>query len=138
MRVTEGQAQRLVTAGWVFAIGSGIHVLDHLRRGLGSISEPLYWLGNAALVVQVVIIVLLLRRHPSGPRGAAIVGFPLAVGFFAVHWLPEWSVLSDPIWQIASWTWFSWLASTAEILGALLIGGIGLAVWRRDTVADAA
>ena len=125
------QERRLYLAGVLFAVGSAIHAFDHLRRGQGSITEPLYWTGNLALVVQVVVITLVLTRHRLAPLAAAAAGFPLAIGFFAAHWLPHWSSLSDPLWEIRSWTWFSALASTAEIAGALAVGVTGLAIVRR-------
>jgi hypothetical protein len=125
------QERRLYLAGVLFAVGSAIHAFDHLRRGQGSITEPLYWTGNLALVLQVVVITLVLTRHRLAPLAAAAAGFPLALGFFAAHWLPQWSALSDPLWEIESWTWFSALASTAEIVGALAVGSAGLAIVRR-------
>ena len=123
--------RRLWVAGIVFAAGSAVHLVDHLRRGQTSVSEELYWAGNLALVLQVVTITLVLTRHRYGPLAAAAAGFPLAIGFFAAHWLPEWSALSDPAWEIDSLTWFSYLASTLEILGALGIGIAGVAVIRQ-------
>ena len=44
----------LLLAGYLFAVGSAVHILDHLRRGQDSVTEQLYWAGNLALVVQVV------------------------------------------------------------------------------------
>ena len=121
-------ARRLVLAGYLFALGSAVHVADHLRRGQDSVTEQLYWAGNLALVVQVAVITLILTRHRLAPVAAAAAGFPLALGFFAAHWLPEWSALSDPVWEIGGW--FSYLASTLEIAGALAIGLAGSAIVR--------
>ena len=121
-------ARRLVLAGYLFAVGSAVHVVDHLRRGQDSVTEQLYWAGNLALVVQVAVITLILTRHRLAPLAAAAAGFPLALGFFAAHWLPEWSALSDPVWEIGGW--FSYLASTLEIVGALAIGLAGSAIVR--------
>ena len=116
-------AQRLYWAGVLFAVGSGVHILDHLRRGQGSVTEPLYWAGNLALIVQVAVITLVLTRHRLAPLAAAAGGIPLAIGFLAAHWLPEWSALS-------------YLASTLEIIGALAVGLAGLAIVRRDGLAS--
>ncbi len=68
---------------------------------------------------------------------AVSAGFPLALGFTAAHWLPEWSSLSDPLWQIESSTLFSYVASTAEILGALAVAVAGVAIIRRDGLESA-
>jgi hypothetical protein len=127
LRTREG---RLYAAGILFAVGSAVHTFDHLRRGQGSVTEALYWTGNLALVVQAVVITLVLTRHRLAPIAAAAAGFPLALGFFAAHWLPEWSALSDPLWEIHSWTWFSAIASTLEIAGALAVGLAGLSIIR--------
>jgi hypothetical protein len=128
--MTSSRHRMLWAAGVLFAAGSAVHTLDHLRRGQGSVSEGLYWAGNLALVVQVVMITLVLTRHRLAPVAAAAAGIPLAVGFSAAHWLPEWSTLSDPLWEIDSWAWLSYLASTLEIVGALAVGLAGLAVVR--------
>jgi hypothetical protein len=128
-------ARRLTAAAWVFAGGSAVHTVDHLRRGQGSVTDELYWAGNLALVVQVVVITLVLTRHRVGPLAATAAGLPLAAGFLAAHWLPEWSALSDPVWQIDDAAWFSYLASTLEIAGALAIGAAGLAVVRQRGLA---
>ncbi len=121
---------RLWVAAIVFAVGSTIHIGDHLRRGQGSVTDVLFAMGNLALVLQVITITLVLTHHRLAPVVAVAAGFPLAVGFAAAHWLPHWSAMSDPVWQIHSATWFSYLASTAEIVGALAVGICGLAVVR--------
>lgn len=121
---------RLVVAGWAFAAGSALHLADHLRRGQSSVTEALYVAGTLALVVQVAIVALVVTRHAEAPRWSVLGGFPLAAGFLAAHWLPHWSVLSDPVWEIPSWTWVSWLASAAEVAGALAVALAGLALLR--------
>jgi len=128
--MTGAKDQRLVAAGWLFALGSAVHIVDHLRRGQGSVTDELNWVGTLALVLQAVVVTLLLTRHRLAPVLAVAAGFPLALGFFAAHWLPEWSALSDPAWQIDSWRWFSYVASTTEIVGALAIAVAGLGVVR--------
>ena len=100
----ESRDRHLRVAAIAFAIGSGLHIIDHLRRGQGSITETLYVLGNAALVLQVVTIVLVLTRHRLAPIGAG--------------------------------RWFSSIASTAEIAGALAVGITGLAVVRARGLAS--
>jgi hypothetical protein len=44
--VLEAHERRLVAAGWLFAVGTAVHTFDHLRRGQGSVTEQLYWVGN--------------------------------------------------------------------------------------------
>lgn len=127
--------RRLVFAGLLFAGGSGVHVLDHLRRGQGSVSDELYWAGNLALILQVAVITLVLTRHRLAPFAAVAAGFPLGLGFTAAHWLPEWSVLSDSFVQGGADA-FSLIASGMEVIGALAVGLAGLAVLRSDADHD--
>jgi hypothetical protein len=134
--MAERRARLLVGAGVLFAVGSAVHLVDHLRRGQGSVTDELFWAGNLALIVQVAVVTLILTRHRLAPLAAASAGFPLALGFFSAHWLPEWSALSDPVWQIDSWGWFSYLASTLEIAGALAVGFAGLAIVRSRGIAS--
>jgi hypothetical protein len=123
--------QRFVLAGYLFMIGSGVHIFDHLRRGQGSVTEQLYWAGNLALVVQVVVITLVLTRHRRAPMVAAAAGFALAIGFAAAHWLPTWSSLSDSFVDNGA-SVFSYVASLMEIAGALAVGITGLTIMRRE------
>jgi hypothetical protein len=132
---SDRSARTLQLAGAVFAVGSLVHLLDHLRRGQGSVTDTLYWAGNLALIVQVAVITLVLTRHKVAPIAAAAGGFPLALGFLAAHWLPEWSALSDPVWEIDSLPVLSYAASSLEILGALAVGACGLAIVRREGLA---
>jgi len=134
--MTERRQRLLLAAGVLFAVGSAVHTVDHLRRGQGSVTDELYWMGNLALVMQVVVVTLVLTRHRLAPLAAVAAGFPLALGFFAAHWLPEWSVLSDPLWEIESTSWFSYVASTLEIAGALAVGLGGLAIIRERGLAS--
>ena len=117
----------LVRAGYLFAVGSGTHLFDHLRRGQDSVTEQLYWAGNVGLVVQVAVITLILTRHRVAPLAAVAAGIPLAVGFTAAHWLPTWSSLSDSFVEDGA-SGFSYVASLAEILGALAIAVAGYLV----------
>jgi hypothetical protein len=131
-KTAEARQRRLFNAGIAFAIGSALHAFDHLRRGQGSISDALYVVGNVGVVVQVVTIVLILTRHQIAAAVSVAAGFTLAIGFIAAHWLPHWSSISDPVWKIHSATWFSYVASTAEIIGAFAVGFAGLAIVRED------
>lgn len=134
---SDRSARNLQVAGALFAIGSLVHLLDHLRRGQGSVTDTLYWAGNLALVVQVAVITLVLTKHRVAPIAAAAAGFPLALGFLAAHWVPDWSALSDPVWEIDSLRALSYVASSMEILGALAVGVVGVATLRRDGLAPA-
>lgn len=122
--------RQLQTAGRVFAIAVTVHTIDHLRRGQGSIPELLYVAGNLSLVVSIVTVTLILTRHRLGPLLAAASGIPLAIGFAAAHWLPEWSDMSDPVWEVTTWPALSYVASAFEIVAAAAVGIAGIRVVR--------
>lgn len=127
---TRTYERMLFAAGVFFTVGSIIHTFDHLRRGQGSVTDQVLSLGVAGIAVQSVVATMILSRHRLAPLFAAGAGFPLALGFLAVHFLPDWTVFSDPLWEISSWTWFSFIAEALEIGGALAISTAGVAVIR--------
>jgi hypothetical protein len=114
-----------------FAIGFAIHNGDHIRRGATSVTTELFWAGNAAAVVSVAAIVLVLTRHRLAALVAVWAGFPLAIGFAAAHVLPTWSALSDSFVD-GHVSAFSWVAALLEIAGALVLGVAGLYVLRHQ------
>lgn len=127
--------RRLTTATWVFAVGSAVHIADHLRRGQGSVTDELHVAGTLALVLQAVVITLVAAGHRLAPLAAAAAGLPLALGFAAAHWVPQWSALSDPVWEVADLRWLSYAASAMEVVGALAVGLTGLAIVRQRGLA---
>ena len=109
---------------WVailFAIGFGIHGLDHLRRGM-SASPPFIMVGGAiqGLFVAVAVAMALTRRSQRqwAPEAAIAVGFGSAVVFTYAHLLPTFlpgyqdSFISPPHINV---TWFSWFSALTEI-----------------------
>lgn len=128
--------RRLRLAAIAFGIASALHIGDHLRRGQGSTTDALLAAGNAALVVQVLTVTLVLVGHRLAPLVAAVNGGVLAVAFTVAHWLPRWSSLSDPIWEIESLPGLSAVASIAEIVSAAAVGLAGWAIVRRRGLAS--
>lgn len=126
----------LRNAGIAFAAAVTVHTADHLRRGQGSITELLYLLGNLSLVLSVVTITLILTGHRLAPLFAAAAGLPLAVGFLAAHWLPEWSDVSDPVWEVSSLPLLSYVASAGEVITAATVGVIGIRTVRERGLAS--
>jgi hypothetical protein len=122
--------RHLVLAGYLFLVGSAVHMLDHLRRGQGSVTDALNRVGTAGLVVQVIVITLILTHHRRAPLVAAGAGSALALGFAAAHWLPHWSSLSDSFidQRVAA---FSYVASALEIAGAAAIAVVGTRLYLR-------
>src|SRR6202012_516681 len=75
-------------AAIAFAIGFGIHGLDHMRRGM-SASPPFVMVGGMIQGLFVVVaIVMALTYRGRAPEAAAAVGFGSALIFTYAHLLP--------------------------------------------------
>ena len=112
-------------AALFFAAGAVLHNFDHLRRGTGSLSAELLWVGRAGIVLSAVLIIMALIRHRYAPHAAAAGGLVLALGFIGAHWLPTWSVYSDSFVEGGA-SVVSQAASLLEIVGALAFAATGL------------
>src|ERR1700741_3553312 len=97
-------------AAIAFAIGFGIHGLDHLRRGM-SASPPFIMVGGMIQGLFVAVAAVLEMRRRRVPEAAIAVGFGIAVVFSYAHLLPTFfsgyqdSFISPPHINV---TWFSW------------------------------
>jgi hypothetical protein len=105
-------------AAIAFAVGFGIHGLDHLRRGM-SASPPFIMVGGMIQGVFVAVaVVMTLTRRRRAPEAAIAVGFGSAVAFSYAHLLPTFlpgyqdSFISPPHINV---TWFSWFSALTEI-----------------------
>src|ERR1700722_5539246 len=105
-------------AAIAFAIGFGIHGLDHMRRGM-SASPPFIMVGGMIQGLFVAVaVVMALTRHRRAPEAAIAVGFGSAVVFTYAHLLPTFlpgyqdSFISLPHINV---TWFSWFSALTEI-----------------------
>ena len=105
-------------AAIAFAIGFGIHGLDHMRRGM-SASPPFIMVGGMIQGLFVAVaVVMALTRHRRAPEAAIAVGFGSAVVFTYAHLLPtilpgyQDSFISLPHINV---TWFSWFSALTEI-----------------------
>lgn len=125
-RPSERSEAGLRRAAIFFAVAALLHNGDHFRRGLDSVTAELQVAGWAGMAVSAVAIVVILRGHRTAPLVAVSAGFPLALGFAAAHWLPQWSALSDPFVSGGA-SGFSMVASVLEIVGAAWLGVAG---WR--------
>jgi hypothetical protein len=105
-------------AAIAFAIGFGVHGLDHMRRGM-SASPPFIMVGGMiqGLFVAAAVVMALTRRRRAA-EAAIAVGFGSAVVFTYAHLLPTFlpgyqdSFISPPHINV---TWFSWFSALTEI-----------------------
>lgn len=130
-------ARRLQTAAAVYLAGLVLHTADHLRRGLDSVTDHVFWAGNLSTVLGVTAVVLIFTGHRFAPVAAVAFGFPIAIGVAAVHGLPEWSAFSDSFID-QTMSWMSWSVVVIEIVGALATGIVGLKLYREMTLTASA
>lgn len=115
------------------------HGADHVRRGVDATGRDVFWVGTAAVVLEVAIVVLACQRHRLAPVAAVAGGFGLAFGYVFVHFLPGRSWLSDSFVSAAQVSPLSWVAAALEVVAALTVGVVGLVVLReRGGLASAA
>jgi hypothetical protein len=115
-------------AAIAFAIGFGVHGLDHMRRGM-SASPPFIMVGGMiqGLFVAAAVVMALTRRRRAA-EAAIAVGFGSAVVFTYAHLLPTFlpgyqdSFISPPHINV---TWFSWFSALTEIGTGIVFAIVG-------------
>lgn len=122
-------AQRFLRAtAWAFLLGWGLHVIDHLRRGMSA--SPTFIMAGGMIqgVVVVIAITMALRSIPRAPEAAIFAGVGSALVFSYAHLLPNFwpafqdSFISGPRINV---TWFSWVTALSEIGTGLLFAYAG-------------
>ena len=119
----------LRVSAWAFLFGWGLHVSDHLRRGMSA--SPIFIMvgGMVQGLVVVVAITMALRGHARAPEAAIFAGVGSALVFSYAHLLPNFwpgyqdSYLSGPRINV---TWFSWVTALSEIGTGLLFAYAGV------------
>ena len=123
------QTRVLHRGALVFLAGFAVHNLDHVRRGLDGVDEPVVWGGTLVAIVSAIVLTLVFTQHRLAPFAAVAAGFPIAIGVAATHLLPEWGSLSDPL-PSGGVDAGTWIAVLAEVAGAVVLGLAGLSVVR--------
>jgi hypothetical protein len=127
----------LQVAAGAFAVAVVLHNADHLRRGGGSVSAQVFWLGSAAILLEVGVVAIVRSRHPSAPLAAIAVGFSLALGYVVVHFTPDRSLISDSLVDGDAQI-ISVLAASLETSTAFLLGLAGVRAVRERGLAATA
>ena len=112
-----------------FLAGWGLHVIDHLLRGMSA--SPMFVMVGGMIqgVIVVITIVMTLRGHRRAPEAAIFTGFGSAVIFTYAHLLPNlWpsyqdSFVTGPRINV---TWFTWVTALSEIGTGLVFGYAGV------------
>lgn len=124
-------------AAIAFAIGFGIHGLDHLRRGMSASPQAVMIGGMIQGVFVVIAVVLALTGRDRAPEWAMAVGFGSAALFSFAHILPNYfpaiqdSFVSGPRINV---TWFSWFSAVAEIGTGIVFAIAGMRARRPSGV----
>lgn len=116
----------LRSATLLFGAAWTAHTVDHVRRGFSTIDDGVVVGGTLVAMLFAVLATLVFVGHGAAPVLAAASGPAIAFGVAASHYLPEWGTLSDPLAEADADAW-TWLAVTAEIAAAALLGAVG---WR--------
>jgi hypothetical protein len=110
-----------------------LHDLDHVRQGR-DIEPAVIGIGIFGDLIAIAVVVLAATRHPFAPAASVLVGFGVALGFVAVHVLPDWGPLSQgyPGTPVDG---LSWVAAVIPILVGGWLGLAGLREMRGRTAA---
>ena len=123
-----------------FLFGWGLHVIDHLRRGMSA--SPMFIMvgGMVQGVIVIIAITMVLRGDRRAPEAAIFTGTGSALVFTYAHLLPNFwptyqdSFLSGPRINV---TWFSWVTALSEIGTGLLFAYAGICARREARTAIA-
>ena len=135
----QASAHRLITTAIAFAVGFGLHRIDHLRRGMAASPTAIMIGGMVPGAFAVIAVLLVLRHHRQAAEAEVAVGFGSAALFVYAHLLPTFlpafqdSFVTGPGINV---TWFSWLTAVAEIGTALIFGFAGLRTLRGGSEAS--
>jgi hypothetical protein len=110
-----------------------LHDLDHVRQGR-EIEPAVIAIGILGDVLAIASLVLAIARSPLAPAAAVVVGFGTAIGFVAVHVVPDWGPVSQgyPGTPVDG---LSWAAAIVPIIAAAFLGFTGLSSMRARTAA---
>ncbi|NOR04238.1 hypothetical protein A5669_11650 [Mycolicibacterium fortuitum] len=127
---TKVQTQHFLRlTAWMFLLGWGLHVIDHLLRGMTA--SPMFVMAGGMIqgVIVIVAITMALRAQSRAPDLAILTGVGSAAVFTYAHLLPNFwpnfqdSYLTGPRINV---TWFSWVTALSEIGTGLLFAYAGL------------
>jgi hypothetical protein len=118
----------------LFAVGWGVHVGDHLRRGMAASPHAVMVGGMIQGVFVVVAVLMAVTGRRWAPEAAIAVGIGSAILFTYAHLLPSYlpayqdSFVSGPRINV---TWFSWVSAAAEIGTGIVFALVGIRARRR-------
>jgi hypothetical protein len=130
----------LAWAAVLVGLALAVHGLDHVRRGVHTLTTATVVAANLQAAVVVGTVLIVLMRHRLAPLVATVVGFGNAVGIAVTHFLPRWSVFSDSFIDpraASGVTAMSSATAAIELALSVALGCVGLAALRRSAVTHA-
>jgi hypothetical protein len=127
---SSGRALRWTALG--FVAGFLVHLYDHLRLGMSHTPVMVSLAGVLATVIGALAVVAVYADHPRAPLAATVAGLASAAGFAAVHFLPSWGPLSEPLHGHSDTP--SWMSVTLATVTSAAFGVAGLLALRRTRV----
>jgi hypothetical protein len=112
-----------------FAVGFGIHGVDHVRRGMSAATTFVMIGGTVEALSVAIAVIMTLTRRAWAPQVAILVGFGSAIGSTYGHLLPTFwlgyqdSFISLPHVNVTS---FSWLSLIAAMGTGIVFGFAGI------------
>ena len=143
-RHSDGTASRsLMYAAICFALGMGIHSVDHAFRGFMAEEDHAVWPGGVQIAIAAIVLALplltvaLVRSgHRHSPVVAMVVGYGSAAAFLLIHLPPEWRGINDSFVSAEAGshvTAYSWVTALVGIAGSLWLGVAGTWARRRES-----
>ncbi len=108
-----------------------VHTLDHVLRQSAPVPAAAAAAAAAGFVAAGAALALSQARSRWAPVATALVGLATAIGFVAVHLLPEWSAFSQPYADIDVDA-LSWIGMLVPAAAAAGIGTLGLRAMQRN------
>lgn len=133
MLVAASARRMLVPANLMLVGLLVIHALDHALRQDAPVPAAAQVVGIVGTLAALVSLGVAARARRPAPLVTAVVGFSTAVGFVAVHLLPDWGPFSQP-YQDLGVDAVSWSGLLLPIVGAALVGGTGIRAARDPLV----
>jgi hypothetical protein len=128
-------SRRLRWAVVMYVLAVLAHGADHVRRGVDAVTTQVRSAGQVQLVLALVVLGLVLRRHGWAPAAAAALGFTSALLFVAVHFVPYWGSFSDAFTGRRvgpDVTALSWVAAIVEVAAGIVLGWTGMRALNRS------
>ena len=117
---SEPRHRRLLWANLALLTVVWLHDLDHVRQ-VREVEGPVGAIGLLGMAATILSLALTMSGSRFAAPYAALVGFGTALGFVAVHLVPDWGPLSDGYPDIPVDT-TSWIAAIVPIPFALWLG----------------